>query len=327
MNSHPLVSIIIPVYNVEKYVDKCIKSVISQSYKNIEIIVVDDGSTDKSREIVDCYKKYKNVKVFHKENGGLSSARNYGLKHATGEWYAFVDSDDYICDSFVAELITTALKNNADIATCSLDSYSDDGAMLKKAPCWPEGIFNGNEFISKIFENKYPAYIWLSIYRARLFKDNNILFPDGREYEDISTRIKLTFFANKVTCTNKKLYHYLSRKDSITGRIFSKKKHDDFNTAVSDVEKFLSSSKYKYSYLEYFKFYTDITQLNYLAKERKPYSKESSQCWCVIKKELFNMFFRTKFPTLKLGVMYGLMMILSLNRPIYSIVYRKIKNE
>ena len=272
MNS-PLVSVIVPVYNVEKYLEKCLDSITRQTYENLEIILVDDGSTDDSGRMIDEYKKGtkdKRIRIIHKKNGGLSSARNAGLELMKGEWVVFVDSDDYISRDFVETLYNLAIKNNAEIATCSFESFSDDGSILKKSPSWPNGAMSGTEAINDMFANKRPAYIWLSMFRAELFVKNDILFPEGREFEDIATRVKLLYFAKKVAFSNKRLYSYLIRGGSITGKKFSKTRYDDFLAALNDVETFLYGiqNEMLLKYLDYFKFYSLFTLLNYLARER-----------------------------------------------------------
>ena len=118
----PLLSIIVPIYNVEQYLDRCIQSILNQTYQNLEIILVDDGATDCSGVIADSYAaKDKRIKVFHKENGGLSDARNYGLDHVTGDYILFIDSDDFIVNTMCERLITVANNNNADIIITSID--------------------------------------------------------------------------------------------------------------------------------------------------------------------------------------------------------------
>lgn len=266
----PLISVIVPIYNVRQYLDKCITSILNQSYCNLEIVLVDDGSTDGSGEIADDYKKkHKDriIKVIHKTNGGLSSARNEGIKHSKGEWLVFVDSDDYVDRGFVNDLYKLTKKKDVDIATCSFESFSNDDSILKKSPSWPTNIISGHEAVNDMLKNKRPAYICLNIFRADLFRKNNIEFPDGREYEDVATKIQLLYFAKKVAFTNKKNYEYLIRAESITGKKFSETRYKDLLFAVNSVKKFLAEHSFEYrcEYLEYFEFYSLFTLLNYIA--------------------------------------------------------------
>ena len=123
----PLLSIIVPIYNVEQYIDKCIQSILNQTYQNLEIILVDDGATDRSGSIADSYAaKDKRIKVFHKENGGISDARNYGLDHVTGDYILFVDSDDFIENTMCERLFTIANSTHADMVSCNYYIYRGD---------------------------------------------------------------------------------------------------------------------------------------------------------------------------------------------------------
>ena len=224
MDGMPLISVIVPIFNVKEYLKKCVDSILAQSYKNTEIILVDDGSTDKSGEIADVYeRKNKKIKTIHKQHGGLSSARNAGIEAASGEWIAFVDSDDYIDECFLERLYSLTQKNNADIATCSFEAFTDDNSILKKSPVWPTEVMTGEKAIICSFKNKLPAYICLSLFSAKLFANSNMRFPEGKEFEDIAIRVRLLSQAKKVAFTNEKLYYYLMRGDAITGKEFSKK--------------------------------------------------------------------------------------------------------
>ena len=328
MNS-PLVSVIVPVYNVEKYLEKCLDSITRQTYENLEIILVDDGSTDDSGRMIDEYKKGtkdKRIRIIHKKNGGLSSARNAGLELMKGEWVVFVDSDDYISRDFVETLYNLAIKNNAEIATCSFESFSDDGSILKKSPSWPNGVMSGTEAINDMFANKRPAYICLSMFRAELFVKNDILFPEGREFEDIATRVKLLYFAKKVAFSNKRLYSYLIRGGSITGKKFSKTRYDDFLMALNDVEDFLrgAHNKMLLKYLDYFNFYSLFTLLNYLAKEQT-ITENTKKYWGDIRGRLKRIYKVTVFPSIKARILYRVALLLSANRKLYSLLYRKGK--
>lgn len=327
VKDQPLISVIVPVYNVEKYLTKCLDSILSQTYKNLEIILIDDGSTDKSGQMIDSYsKKYKNIKALHKRNGGLSSARNTGIKHAKGEWLVFIDSDDYIKNNFVARLFELASSNDADIATCSFESFSDDNSMLKKSPIWPTQALTGIEAVNDMLKNKRPAYVCLSMFRAELFKTNHIEFPVGQEYEDMAPRIKLLYYAKKVAFTNDKLYFYLIRKSSITGKKFSVSRYQDFLKALNSIKEFLENSKsaIKIKFLDYFEFYSLVTLLNYLAKERKP-NVGTKKYWRKIRGQLKTLYSRVEFPSVKNKLLYRVLLLLSANRTLYSIIYRRAK--
>ncbi len=212
------VSIIVPIYNVEKYLRKCIDSLINQTMKDVEIILVNDGSPDNSRSICEEYAEADNrIKVINKKNGGLSSARNAGLKEAKSDYILFVDSDDWINIHMVEILFEEMKKNNAEIVQCRyenvIDEYIDEG-------------IHGN-ITSKTISNidalrnlyKNDSYLetvvtWNKLYKKSLF--DGIQFPEGKLNEDEFTTHKLLYKSKKVVLVDKKLYYYRKTPDSIT---------------------------------------------------------------------------------------------------------------
>lgn len=210
----PLVSVIVPVYNVRDYVDKCLESLIRQSYDNLEIVVVDDGATDGSGEICDeLAKSDKRIKVFHKKNGGLSSARNYGIKKAKGEYVCLVDSDDYVKKDFVKALAEEAIRSDADIVACG---YNDEIPM--------DRTMTGKEAAVTLLtkQNNMEIIAWNKLYRRELFGD--ILYPEGENYEDNLTTYKLLSKARRIAYVQKSLYVYRERVGSITNKDEKEKK-------------------------------------------------------------------------------------------------------
>lgn len=204
----PLISIVVPVYNVENYILKCLNSLIKQNYKQIEIILVDDGSTDESGKICDEFKeKDDRIRVFHKKNGGLSSARNYGIKKAKGDIIAFVDSDDYVKDVFVLDLYRGMQAGNADIVICGYNNEKPKNETI-----------SGKEATVRLLTKQENIDIisWNKLYKKKLFTDNNIFFPEGKKHEDTLTTYKLMSKAKKVTYIDESLYIYVERKGSIT---------------------------------------------------------------------------------------------------------------
>ena len=327
MRTSPLVSVIVPIHDVGQYLEKCLNSLLAQTYQNIEIILVDDGSTDKSGEIANQFgKKDKRILTIHKKQGGVSSARNEGLKQAKGEWIVFVDSDDYVDKEYIAKLQKLALETNADIATCSFSSFSIDGSSLKKKPTWPEKTLTGIESINYMFKNKYPAYVWLSIYKADLFKKNAIVFPEGKTYEDITTKINLMYNAKRVAYTNERLYHYQIRKNSITGEGFTKTRFNDYSTAIQKVRTNLEATPEieSFTYLNYFEFSSLITLANYIAREPKK-TEQMKTHWQEIRKKLKAMRSKTMFPSTKTKLLYTMAYLSSSNIEFYSAIYRKAK--
>ena len=213
-----LVSIIVPVYNVEKYLRQCIESLINQTYKNIEIILVDDGSTDNSGKICDEYAKNDiRIKAIHQPNKGVSAARNNGLEHATGKYITFVDSDDYIDEKYIEKLYYAITENEADISICNFklifDNIKEKDSDIVQPTLNKEKISN-KEAVKFLFNPKsFGNYPWNKMYKADLFKD--IRYPQGAVMEDLGTTYKLFFKSKNVAIINEKLYYYVQRKGSI----------------------------------------------------------------------------------------------------------------
>lgn len=213
-----LISIIIPVYKVEKYLEKCIQSVINQTYKNLQIILVDDGSPDNCGKICDEYaQKDHRIEVIHKSNGGLSDARNKGLEIAKGEYIGFVDSDDYI-ESDMYEVLYNLLKQyNADVSICNFYTVSQGKIAIKNVD---NGIkeYNRSEILKEVLlDNNIQSYAWNKLYKKELFDE--IKYPVGKKYEDIGTTFYLLEKCNKVVVIGKPEYYYINRQDSIVNNV------------------------------------------------------------------------------------------------------------
>ena len=226
----PLLSIIVPIYNVEKYLERCIDSIINQTYKNLEIILVDDGSKDASGIIADTYaSKDDRIKVIHKENGGLSDARNHGLDQDRGNYIIFIDSDDFIDSSMCEILFTTAEKYSSDIVSCNYYIFRAENhiSVHPMSIQEDEKVFSGIDILKYYLIKTEPFDLNIvcnKIFKADLFnsKDGQIRFPKGRVQEDNFTTFRLFAKSDVVTTINQPLYYYLQRADSIMAN-FSKK--------------------------------------------------------------------------------------------------------
>ena len=191
---NPLVSIIVPVFNVEKYLEECLDSILNQTYENIEVILVDDGSTDSSGKICDEYlKKDSKIKVFHKTNGGLSDARNYGVENSNGEYIIFVDSDDYL-SKYTLEFSIKEIKDAAaDILVFAIKREKEEKEILE----YKKNIFNREEGIIELFKgNLYRFSACGKIYKTNIVKKYK--FPEGKIHEDQATTYKYFLDANKI---------------------------------------------------------------------------------------------------------------------------------
>ena len=217
MTEEPLVSVIVPVYNVEQYLPKCIESITSQTYKNLEIILIDDGSTDSSGKICDEEEKEDSrIKVFHKENGGLSDARNYGLDRAKGNWITFIDSDDFVTEDYVNYLLGLALTHRTKIAAGSHTIFYESGkSNYKGLGRDTENTFSQEKALEHILlDDGLDLSSWAKIYSADLFKE--IRFPKGLAFEDTATTYRLFFLCDSVAQGGKSIYNYRIRANSIT---------------------------------------------------------------------------------------------------------------
>jgi glycosyltransferase involved in cell wall biosynthesis len=208
----PLISVIVPIYNVEIYLEKCLNSIINQTYKNLEIILIDDGSPDNCGKICDEYaKKDKRIKVIHKPNGGLSDARNTGLDIAKGEYIAFVDSDDYIAEEMCEELLDIAQKEEADIVVCGVYDVRKEGITVFDRNL---NVSDKDTILYQIFTDYYPSYSWNKFFKAHLFSE--IRFPHIK-FEDLFIMPTLILAAQKISFTPKAYYYYnRTNENSIT---------------------------------------------------------------------------------------------------------------
>lgn len=223
-----LVSVIVPVYNVEKYVGECIESLMSQSYENIEIILVDDGSTDSSGQLCDEYaQKDKRIKVIHKENGGLSDARNVGIDSAAGMYYSFVDGDDFLAEETISQMISGMKEEKCDIAVCNMIRYYENGETGSfYRPTDTLKVLKGIDR----FETLSQPSVCNKIFMADLF--NSVRFPKGKFYEDTFVYHTLVYSAMTVVLTGYDGYFYRLRRSSILGQNVMTDRYFDFIEAV-----------------------------------------------------------------------------------------------
>jgi len=213
-----LISVIVPIYDIEKYLNKCIESIVNQSYKNLEIILIDDGSTDESGKICDKWKeKDGRIKVIHKENGGLSDARNVGIENSTGEILYFIDGDDYIDFDIIDNLYFSLLENNTDISMGGLvrELYFEQKTLYSDK----NYVVDSKEILRKMFINEICTTVCNILFKKKLFED--IKFPVGKINEDSATLYKLFDKTDKISHINKAGYYYVQRNGSISHRKFT----------------------------------------------------------------------------------------------------------
>lgn len=220
-----LISVIVPVYNVKSYLEMCVDSIISQSYPNIEIILVDDGSTDGSGELCEqLSNRDRRIKVIHKLNGGLSDARNVGIDHAAGEWICFIDSDDFVSENYIEKLVKAAAENGADIAICDpVHVFKKQDAVFCEDN--QTKVFTNTEAIIEMwYQRTFLFSAWAKIYRRFLFDD--VRFTKGIIYEDVDIMHELFIRSSRIVYFNAKLYAYMHRDGSITTQKFTLRELD-----------------------------------------------------------------------------------------------------
>lgn len=243
-----LISIIIPVYNVEKYLAECVESVLHQSYENLEILLIDDGSDDHSGEICEKYKYVDKVTVYHKKNGGLSSARNYGIERAKGEYFSFIDSDDKI-DKYFIERLYAELKKNSDtckISMCKFTRKENDFSAYDNKP----RIISSQEVLFNILYQKndhlFSVAAWNKLYHRSIFE--NIRYKEDRLNEDMFVICETLSQTENVSVLDYKGYYYRINSESITQKKFAPKNMDVIEACdhiLSQVEKIYNSPEMK----------------------------------------------------------------------------------
>lgn len=226
MTNTPLITIIVPVYNAKKYLRDCIESILSQTYQNLEIILVDDGSTDGSEKFVDDYAKSdKRIKAIHQKNMGLSGARNTGLKHATGKYVTFVDSDDRIDPNMVEGLLNALVDTHADIAICSFKEIYPNGKTKGFNKNYPKQVFTTESALANMLqENGFMVSATMKLFPTSYFKD--IIFPINKLHEDVGTTYKLIMKAKTIVFIPDEYYFYIHHDDSIINQSFDDHKFD-----------------------------------------------------------------------------------------------------
>lgn len=264
------ISIIMPVYNKEKYIEISLNSVLKQTYKNLQIILVDDGSTDKSGEICEEYAlKDNRIEVFHKENGGVATALNLGLQKVKGDYISFIDSDDYVCPTFCEELYDLLLENDADISECeffrisardsekSQEILDAENSKYNKS----EDVCDNMKALRLLYGPCGQAYVKKDIKCNKLYKKEifaDIEFQEGKLYEDDNTIYKILNKAKKLVSTNRRLYGYIQSENSRMRRDITRKMIDDTLYAFSHAASFFEQrketeieAKARRKYLEY----------------------------------------------------------------------------
>lgn len=228
-----MISVIVPIYNVENYIKKCIESICNQTYQDLEILLIDDGSTDLSGKICDIYaQKDTRIIVVHKNHGGVSDARNTGIEKANGEYLAFVDGDDYIHERMYEILMKNLQNTGADISVCGFKKIAksiESDTLISKEDF---EIYEGSDIIYRLWlDNVRTVVLWNKLYRKQIF--NNLRYPIGRYHEDTFIIHRVLAKCKKIVYSNLELYYYVQRSDSIMS-VLNYKRIDDMIAAYED---------------------------------------------------------------------------------------------
>lgn len=251
MIDYGLISVIIPVYNAEKYLKKCLDSVLSQTYTNYEVILVDDGSTDASSTVCDEYaSKYDSFVVIHKTNGGASTARNEGIRRAKGDYIFFLDSDDWINEFALEKLIKTANDEGADLVFCEAKAIDDNKNIeLEKNYGYKKFYETGNPYkiMEEMMENKeFHVAIWMLLVKREIFTDNDLFFKEGIIYEDMIISYQFFCLANRASHVREKLYFRRYRENSVMTSKKTEKNIISAITVYNEVSRFKDSLPEEY---------------------------------------------------------------------------------
>lgn len=287
-----LVSIIVPIYNVSPYIEKCVTSLLEQTHKELEIILVDDGSPDDCPSICDAFAAQDpRVRVIHQKNGGLSAARNAGIEAATGDYLAFVDGDDFVSPDYIEVMLSACLEHAVKMAACGYWEYYSE---KKNAAIAVDKtvVLSAEEAIFDIFtmKNRVQVMAWNKLYARDLFENTSIRYPVGRIHEDVFTTYRFCAAAEKVVCVNKPCYYYVQRAGSIISQNFSPKRLQLLD-AVNSIQPFVEEHApvYDEAY-KYYVFLNDLTVINAMADSRycdvqlfRKVQKHIRECWTDLK--------------------------------------------
>ena len=276
-------SVIVPVYNVEKYLKECLDSLVNQSLDSMEIIIVNDGSTDTSLDICNKYsEKYEFITLISQKNKGLGAARNEGIRHAKGRYIGFVDSDDYVEKNMFKEMVTSAIKDDLDLVICAVKMYFEDNKKIKviEKNIYEESIITKTTLIKGIVSRKIQCFAWNKIYKRELFSD--IKYEEGVYYEDMYTMYNIALKCNKIKLIDTPFYIYRQRENNITSKV-SIKHINDFNTAVLKViNKFKNGDYYDKNLMMAFNIISLNTSRDLYLKHKKFKNKDIYKDYCSV---------------------------------------------
>lgn len=287
-----VISVIVPIYKVEKFLDKCVQSIVDQTYRNLQIILVDDGSPDRCGAICeDWARKDKRIEVIHKKNGGLSDARNAGLEKATGEFIAFVDSDDWIESQMYEVMMEVLIAEEADIVACGIINFYADKTVIRSSEYC---VGTSEKFLKMIYQDTiFPVTVCNKLYRRKCW--NNFRFPKGKICEDAFTTYLLVDKVKRIVQIPDELYYYRIRENSIMTTSFQPARMDEEEAWRCNYE--YMKEHYPQIYRNAYDFY--LQKVNVLIHEihreqRGMFLKEYQYLYNILKNKIFYILFFSK---------------------------------
>ena len=282
----PELSIIVPIYKVEKYLDECIQSILGQTFTDFELILVDDGSPDACPQMCDAAAEQDSrVRVIHQKNGGLSAARNTGIEAARGNWLGFVDSDDFVAPDFYEKLYNAAVSANADCAMCSVQLIHEDGSRMDTPPQWKVyGGYTGEDILKTItWQNNAPYLVaWNKLYRREVFR--TLRYPVGRINEDVFVFAELFDTIKMVACVEQPLYFYRQRTGSIMQSKCTLRNLDEMWSFVHCFECFQRSGRMEILPFVESRIFAKLTGVYYRLSAQEQHSDAMRQAMAAQKK-------------------------------------------
>lgn len=323
----PKISVIIPVYNISKYLDKCLWSVTSQTFQDIEIIVVNDGSTDNSLEIINQYAQKDNrIKVVTKKNEGLAYARKTGLEHATADYIHHLDGDDYIELNCYELLYKKAIDTDADIAIMKFWFEDIDNQQQSESNGYKKEVLNNIDFLKHIWSTNNYFCVWQYLHKRSLYKNNIVFDKNISVGEDAYLTTQLAYYSKKIIVLNTPLHHYLIRSTSLTNTKASEKKINDIKLYTQSIINFMKS-KPEYEDVNVYMLSLEVQSCGMILMARcfKDGHKNCKEAYKIVKQhpEIFKM--STTRPYKKLIKLYAISTILGRLFAAYYIAKGKIK--
>lgn len=279
----PLISIVVPVYRVQEYLSRCVESLQRQTYSELEIILVDDGSPDRCGEMCDLFAAQDNrIRAIHQTNRGLSAARNAGTMEAKGEYITFVDSDDWVHPEYVERLWRVIQRTGADLAVCAdqkVSAEQDAGVAAGLTDCF-SCLSREDALAEMLYQGRIETNAWGKLYLTRHAKE--CLYPEGRLFEDLATTYRFFALAEKVAVCDAVLYYYWQRPDSIMARKFEPSRFDELVSA-DEMYRFIQTRFPKQEPAACCRRFSCYCQVLLMLPEEETYRKRRSEIWTVLK--------------------------------------------